>query len=118
MVAKYRGDYADSGYYPSETGLTPPTPPPEAALDRQGRRRLLSPSPIVANNLVYWGDWNGIEHATNLAGTDEWTTNLGVNTDNACFPPVAGVSGTATAAHDGLHSRWSMSPAGTTTSTC
>ena len=48
--------------------------------------------------MVYWGDWNGHEHGTTLSGTDVWTTNLGVNTDSSCLPPVAGVSGTATAA--------------------
>ena len=28
--------------------------------------------PIVANNLVYWGDWDGFEHATDLTGHDVW----------------------------------------------
>ena len=33
--------------------------------------------PIVANNLVYWGDWNGFEHATDLTGNDVWTVRPG-----------------------------------------
>ena len=50
----------------------------------------------MANNLVYWGDWNGFEHATNLTGKDVWTVNIGQNIDSNCLPPVAGVSGTVT----------------------
>ena len=35
--------------------------------------------PIVSNNLVYWGDWNGLEHATDLTGHDVWTMNVGAD---------------------------------------
>ncbi len=96
MVATYRGDLGRSGYYPSETGLTPANVT-NLKLHWTAKGGTGSyAQPIVANNLVYWGDWNGFEHATNLCGTDVWETNLGVNTDSACLPPVAGVSGTAT----------------------
>jgi hypothetical protein len=98
MVATYRGGLARSGYYPSATGLTPSN---VAGLklhwtDTGGTGSYAQP--IVANNMVYWGDWNGEEHGTTLTGTDVWTTNLGVNTDSSCLPPVVGVAGTATAA--------------------
>ncbi|HLN43629.1 MAG TPA: IPT/TIG domain-containing protein [Acidimicrobiales bacterium] len=96
MVATYRGDLGRSGYYPSETGVTTAN---VASLKLHWTAKGGTGSysqPIVANNLVYWGDWNGFEHGTNLTGTDVWETNLGVNTDSACLPPVAGVSGTAT----------------------
>ena len=37
--------------------------------------------PIEANGLVYWGSWDGLEHATNPAtGVDVWTANLGQST--------------------------------------
>jgi outer membrane protein assembly factor BamB len=98
MVATYRGDLGRSGYYPSQTGVTTAN---AASLklhwtDTGGTGNYAQP--IVANNMVYWGDWNGYEHGTNLSGTDAWTTYLGVNTDASCSPPVSGVSGTATAA--------------------
>ncbi len=96
MVATYRGDLGRSGYYPSETGLTPAN---VATLKLHWTAKGGTGSyaqPIAANNLIYWGDWSGFEHATNLSGTDVWETNLGVNTDSACLPPVAGVAGTAT----------------------
>ncbi len=97
-VATYRADLGRSGYYPSATGLTPAnvTSLKLHWTDTGGTGSYAQP--IVANNMVYWGDWNGLEHGTTLSGTDLWTTNLGVNTDSSCLPPVAGVSGTATAA--------------------
>ena len=42
--------------------------------------------PIVANNLVYWGDWDGFEHGTDLTGHDVWKVQLGVNIDSDCLP--------------------------------
>jgi outer membrane protein assembly factor BamB len=96
MVATYRGDLGRSGYYPSETGLTTAnvTSLKLHWTDTGGTGSYAQP--IVANSMVYWGDWSGFEHGTTLAGSDVWKTQLGVNTDNACNPPVAGVSGTAT----------------------
>jgi hypothetical protein len=101
MVATYRGSLARSGYYPTETGLTPSnvTNLKLHWTDTGGTGTYAQP--IVANDMVYWGDWNGNEHGTTLTGTDVWTTNLGVNTDSSCNPPVVGVAGTATAAMSG-----------------
>ncbi len=96
QVDTYRADLARTGYYPSETGLT-------AANVKNLKLHWTATGgegsfaqPIVANDLVYWGDWNGLEHATDLAGHDVWTRNLGQTVDNDCLPAVAGVSGTAT----------------------
>ena len=96
QVATYRGDLGRTGYYPSETGLT-------AANVTQLKLHWTATGgtgafaqPIVANNLVYWGDWNGFVHATNLTGTDVWAVNVGVTTDQGCSPSTAGVSGTVT----------------------
>jgi polyvinyl alcohol dehydrogenase (cytochrome) len=98
QVATYRGDLGRSGYYPSETALTTAN---VTGLKLHWTATGGSSSfaqPIVANNLVYWGDWNGFEHGTDLTGKEIWRTNLGTNTDASCAPPEAGVSGTATAA--------------------
>jgi hypothetical protein len=97
QVGTYRGDLARTGYYPAETGLTTAnvtglklhwTAPGGTSSFAQ---------PIVANNLVYWGDWSGFVHATSLAGTDVWKVNVGQTVDAACSPSTAGVSGTVTA---------------------
>jgi polyvinyl alcohol dehydrogenase (cytochrome) len=97
MVATYRGDLARTGYYPSQTGVTPAN---VATLTQHWKTTTggtgAYSQPIVANNMVYWGDWNGVEHATDLTGKDVWTVNTGQNIDNNCSPPVAGISGTST----------------------
>jgi polyvinyl alcohol dehydrogenase (cytochrome) len=52
----------------------------------------------VANGLVYWGSWDGYEHATNPSNppSDVWTTNLGQTQYNPnCSPPQVGVASTA-----------------------
>ena len=52
---------------------------------------------IAANGLLYWGSWDGLEHATNPAtGVDVWTANLGEETKADCTPPHLGVASSAT----------------------
>jgi polyvinyl alcohol dehydrogenase (cytochrome) len=98
LVATYRGDLGRSGYYPSQTGVTAAN---VATLKTHwvtttGGGPGSYAQPMVANNMLYWGDWNGVEHGTDLAGKDVWTVATGQNIDSSCSPPVAGVSGTAT----------------------
>ena len=100
MVATYRGDLGRSGNYPSQTGVTAAN---VATLtthwtDGNGNAVGSYAQPIVANNLIYWGDWNGVEHATDFTGKDVWTVTTAQNIDKNCSPPVAGISGTATMA--------------------
>lgn len=55
--------------------------------------------PVVdsALGLVYWGSWDGYEHATNIAtNAYVWARYLGVTTDNNCGPASVGVASTAT----------------------
>jgi polyvinyl alcohol dehydrogenase (cytochrome) len=40
---------------------------------------LITAQPVMANGLIYWGSWDGVEHATHADGTPAWTTNLGVS---------------------------------------
>lgn len=58
----------------------------------------ISAQPLVVNGIIYWGSWDGLEHATNLSGQQLWATNLGKTDDNDCDPPSAGVASTATVA--------------------
>ena len=96
LVATYRGGFGRTGYYPAETALTVSNVAglKQHWVDKGGSGSFAQP--IVANNLVYWGDWNGVEHATTLAGTDVWTFTTGTNVAAACQPPEAGISGTVT----------------------
>ena len=48
--------------------------------------------------MIYWGSWDGFEHATSLDGTQVWQRNLGQTVDTNCIPSTAGVASTATVA--------------------
>jgi polyvinyl alcohol dehydrogenase (cytochrome) len=96
----YRGGFARTGYYGSATGLSAAnaaTLTPKWT-DTGGSGSFAQP--LVAGGLVYWSDWNGMEHATNLQGQDVWTTGIGFTDDTEpdCSPQLAGPSGTPTLA--------------------
>lgn len=56
----------------------------------------VSAQPVEANGLVYWGSWDGFEHATNLLNGFVWATFLGQTTALSCLPTKVGVGSTAT----------------------
>src|SRR5438876_4307692 len=57
----------------------------------------ITTQPVAANGMLYWGSWDGLEHASRLAnGTDVWATSLGQTTD--CRNEFLGVLSTATIA--------------------
>ncbi len=99
ILGMYRGDLGHSGYYPSETGLTTSNASTlKAHWTASGGSNSFA-QPIVANNLVYWSDWKGNEHATDLSGGSVWSTNLGTETPPSsqnCQPASVGVSSTPT----------------------
>jgi len=56
---------------------------------------LMTTEPIVANGMIYWGTWDGLEHATDpSSGKDVWVTNLGQET--GCTKHPHGVFSSAT----------------------
>lgn len=92
-------DPARSGYNANETTLNatsmvnltqkldiPPATP----------SAMISTSPAVVNNVMYYGDWTGSFYARNVKdGSIVWTTNIGVDTPpakNHCNPPSIGVA--------------------------
>ena len=55
--------------------------------------------PVVDQNLqmIFWGSWDGCEHAANLSGQQVWATFIGqIVSSNCNFPSTLGVSSTAT----------------------
>lgn len=55
--------------------------------------------PMVSNGVIYWGSWDGYEHATDINGHPLWQTFLGKDTPpGKCIPASAGVAGTSTVA--------------------
>jgi polyvinyl alcohol dehydrogenase (cytochrome) len=75
----YLGSNARTGYNGSETTLTAanfgtlPTTP-KWTVHTGGP---VSTQAVVANNLVYWGSWDGWMHARTFAGVDKWDMFLG-----------------------------------------
>src|SRR5262249_7004562 len=53
----------------------------------------ISTQPVVVNGVIYWGSWDGYEHATDLNGKQIWQTFLGITpVTTGCHPPTAGVA--------------------------
>jgi polyvinyl alcohol dehydrogenase (cytochrome) len=101
----YLHDVGHSSYNPAEKVINPSTVGSLMPrwIDRVGGAagQAISTQVVTANGLIYWGDWNGYEHATNPTNppTDVWTTFLGQTAYNAdCSPPQLGVASTATIA--------------------
>ncbi len=90
-----------SDFNAAETAINPNTAGSLKQLWSISEGSIISTQPVVANGLIYWGSWDGIEHATNLNGTQAWTANLGIGPSNcpdADLPPGEGVLSTATIA--------------------
>ncbi|HZC07192.1 MAG TPA: PQQ-binding-like beta-propeller repeat protein [Ktedonobacterales bacterium] len=57
----------------------------------------VSTQPVTTNGVVYWGSWDGYEHASNSStGAGIWMTNVGQTTNGNCYPPTVGAASTAT----------------------
>jgi outer membrane protein assembly factor BamB len=94
----YQLNNARTGYNSAETTINPSTAPNVKQHWVRPVPAAVFSQPVEANGTIYWGSWDGFEHATQLSGTDTWATNLGQTTDNICNPPQVGVASTATVA--------------------
>ncbi len=85
-----------SGYNSAETVINR-TSAPNLVLHWQYRSGgNISTQPVVVNGVIYWGSWDGYEHATDLNGKQVWQTFLGINSvPSGCHPPTAGVASIA-----------------------
>jgi outer membrane protein assembly factor BamB len=92
----YLADVGRSGYNSTETAINRTT---ASNLKLHWQYRSggnISTQPVVVNGMIYWGSWDGYEHATNLSGHQVWQTNLGINSvPSGCHPPKAGVASIA-----------------------
>jgi polyvinyl alcohol dehydrogenase (cytochrome) len=90
-------DDGHSGFNSTETVITPASAPNLKVHWSIQAAGHVSAQPIVANGMLYWGSYDGLEHASSLVnGTDIWTANLGQATD--CRGRVNGVLSTPTVA--------------------
>jgi polyvinyl alcohol dehydrogenase (cytochrome) len=93
----YLGNTARSGYNSAETAITASSAPSLTTLWTDSNAGAVSSEPVVAGGVVYYGSWDGLEHAVNAAtGAQIWSVNLGTTSDSICDPPEAGVASSAT----------------------
>ncbi len=95
----YLGNNGHTGFNSSETAINPSTVSGLHLLWKHsaGVGGKITTQPVVANGMVYWGSWDGYEHASSLSdGTDIWVDNLGMAT--LCRKQAHGVLSTATVA--------------------
>lgn len=97
--AMYRHDGGRSGYNPSETAITTANAgllKPRWVVKAPD---TISSEAVLANGSLYWGSWDGYEHATNPStGAQLWATYIGDETKTDCSPPHLGVASTANVA--------------------
>lgn len=91
-----------SGFNKDETMINPTT---ASSLKLHWSRLVtahisVEPVEVAALGLVYWGSWDGVEHASRQSdGMDVWTANLGTMTGANCLKKqVHGVTSTAAVA--------------------
>jgi outer membrane protein assembly factor BamB len=93
----YQHDNARSGFQSSDPAISASSVATLAPKWIFRANDSISSQAIAARGMIYWGSWDGLEHATNPAtGTDVWSTNLGDETKSDCSPPHLGVASTAT----------------------
>lgn len=89
-----------SGFNPTETTITASSAPNlklhwSYFVGGSFYAKSITSQPVEANGLIYWGSWDGNEHATNLNGTQVWQKGIGYTFDSQCNN-TAGVASTAT----------------------
>src|SRR5438067_13568124 len=88
----YMHDVGRSGYNKAETIINRTSAPNlKVHWTFQGGGIIFS-QPVVANGVIYWGSFDGYEHATNLSGQQIWQQNLGTRTTCAPVSPLGVVS--------------------------
>ena len=109
-LATYHADNARTGYS-TDTAITNAN---VGSLTQQWSKKetaAISAQAIVNGGVVYWGDWNGIEHATTTSGKSLWATSIGVSPRPSACPfkqlgPIGVVSSATVGEIDGKKALW------------
>ncbi len=91
----YLSDNAHSGFNQAEAGINATTAPTLKQHWMYHAHGGISVQPVEADGMIYWGSWDGMEHAMDLKGHQVWAANLG--STQGCIRTV-GVASTATVA--------------------
>jgi polyvinyl alcohol dehydrogenase (cytochrome) len=92
----FMGGFAHTGFAADETSITPANVHKlKPHWDVIGKATI-SDQATLDDGSLYWGSWDGYEHATVAAtGEELWRTFLGEETDPNCAPPHVGIGSTA-----------------------
>ena len=100
----FMGNLSRTGFATNETSIT------RANVHELTQRwevtgaATISDQATLANGFLYWGSWDGYEHATDAAtGEELWRTFIGEETDPNCAPTHVGVGSTAAIGSVQLH---------------
>ena len=88
----YMHDVGRSGYNKAETIINRTSAPNLKVHWTYPGGGMIFSQPVVANGLIYWGSFDGYEHATDLNGNLVWQQNLGSRTTCAPVSPLGVVS--------------------------
>jgi outer membrane protein assembly factor BamB len=95
----YLADLGRSGYNSAETLINKTSASNLKLHWKYHSGGSISTQPVVVNGMIYWGSWDGYEHATNLNGHQVWQTFLGITSvATGCHPPKTGVASIAAVA--------------------
>lgn len=94
----YLANDGRTAYFAGERTPATGNPAEPAVLWAAHATDSISAQPLVSGGVIYWGSWDGYEHASTTSGALVWSTALGRATDDRCSPPAAGVAGTPTVA--------------------
>src|SRR5437588_12985975 len=75
----YMHDAGRTGYNSNETIINLSSAPHLKQHWRYPLGAAIFSQPVAASGLIYWGSFDGYEHATNLSGQQIWSQKLGGN---------------------------------------
>lgn len=97
----YLGNNLRTGFNAAESTLTPGNVGSLKLQWSQFAAGGVSVEPVEANGVVYWGSWDGSEHAFTIGGKRLWDTNIGQTSVSGCRPSTVGVTSSATIGRTG-----------------
>ena len=91
----YLGDNARTDYNSAETKINATTVRDLKVHWKYPTGGAISTQPLEADDLVYWGSWDGKEYATTLSGQKVWSTFITTPTHDCNHGQLFGVGSTA-----------------------
>jgi polyvinyl alcohol dehydrogenase (cytochrome) len=100
----YLGTNSRSGFAAEEELIDPSSAGTLAVRWSHFAGGAVSDEPVIARGVVFWGSWDGYEHATTIFGKPVWTHYLGrTSTGPECAPSEVGIAGSAAFSELSIH---------------